>query len=189
MTVETKIYDLPPVNRAEALRYAGVLTPDGDMNELLDAGIAVLTERPSYSVCYCILPLEIRGNVCDFGAVSFESADLAENLAGCKRAAIFAATLGVEPDRLIIRYGRLLPSRGIMLSAVADERVEALCNAFCTDVNSVSPRFSPGYGDLPLEAQKKIFTLLDCPKKLGLTLNESLLMSPSKSVTAIVGVE
>ena len=51
------------------------------------------------------------------------------------------------------------------------------------------PRFSPGYGDLPLEMQKDIFSLLGCPSNVGITLNESLIMSPSKSVTAIVGIE
>lgn len=50
------------------------------------------------------------------------------------------------------------------------------------------PRFSPGYGDLPINMQKDIFAALDCPRKIGLSLNESLLMSPSKSVTAIIGV-
>ena len=49
-------------------------------------------------------------------------------------------------------------------------------------------RFSPGYGDLPLDVQKNIFPLLDCERKIGLTLNESLIMSPSKSVTAFVGM-
>ncbi len=50
------------------------------------------------------------------------------------------------------------------------------------------PRFSPGYGDLTLLAQKDIFAVLDCGKRIGLTLNDSLLMSPSKSVTAFVGI-
>lgn len=53
----------------------------------------------------------------------------------------------------------------------------------------LKPRFSAGYGDLPLEVQKDIFRVLDCPRKIGLTLNDSLLMSPTKSVTAIVGIE
>lgn len=50
------------------------------------------------------------------------------------------------------------------------------------------PRFSPGYGDLPLSAQREIFAVLDCGKRIGLMLNDSLLMSPSKSVTAFVGI-
>ena len=52
----------------------------------------------------------------------------------------------------------------------------------------IRDRFSPGYGDLSLALQKDIFAVLDCPRKIGITLNESLLMSPSKSVTAIIGV-
>ena len=36
--------------------------------------------------------------------------------------------------------------------------------------------------------QKDIFAALDCPRKISLSLNESLLMSPSKSVTAIIGI-
>ena len=50
------------------------------------------------------------------------------------------------------------------------------------------PRFSPGYGDLPLTAQREMFRMLECEKRIGVYLNESLLMSPSKSVTAIVGL-
>lgn len=50
------------------------------------------------------------------------------------------------------------------------------------------PRFSPGYGDLPLALQRDIFHALDCARKIGLTLNDSLMMSPAKSVTAIIGI-
>ena len=53
---------------------------------------------------------------------------------------------------------------------------------------SLRPRFSPGYGDLPLAVQREFMTLLDCAHLIGINLNESLLMSPSKSVTAIIGI-
>ena len=80
--------------------------------------------------------------------------------------------------------------------AIGAERVEALCDAFCADVKRRAaeeglcprPRFSPGYGDVPLELQRDIFRVLDCPRKIGLTLNGSLLMTPSKSVTAVIGL-
>ena len=80
-----------------------------------------------------------------------------------------------------------------MFQSIGAERIETLCDAFCKDISSelgvtLKPRFSAGYGDLPLEAQKDIFRVLDCSKKIGLTLNDSLLMSPTKSVTAIVGI-
>ena len=44
------------------------------------------------------------------------------------------------------------------------------------------------YGDLPLEVQTQFFQLLDCQRQIGLTLNDSLLMTPSKSVTAVFGI-
>ena len=52
----------------------------------------------------------------------------------------------------------------------------------------LKPRFSAGYGDLPLAVQKAIFSALELSQRIGLTLNESLLMTPSKSVTAIFGL-
>ena len=80
-----------------------------------------------------------------------------------------------------------------MFQAIGSERVESLCDELCRELEgewgTVRPRFSPGYGDLPLSLQKEIFALLDCGRSIGVALGENLLMSPSKSVTAIVGVK
>ena len=62
-------------------------------------------------------------------------------------------------------------------------RTEAAKEGFCT-----RPRFSPGYGDLPLSMQKQISMILNMPKEIGVSLTESYLMTPSKSVTALIGV-
>ena len=50
------------------------------------------------------------------------------------------------------------------------------------------PRFSPGYGDLPLDLQKDISRILNMPKEIGVSLTQTLLMTPSKSVTALIGL-
>ena len=84
----------------------------------------------------------------------------------------------------------------VCLQAIGAERIEALCNAFSLEMKneyaksgrSLRPRFSAGYGDLPLELQREIFNALGCERRIGLTLNDSLIMSPSKSVTAIIGI-
>ena len=47
------------------------------------------------------------------------------------------------------------------------------------------PRRSPGYGDLPLELSRTILNELDAPRKIGVSITESNLLVPSKSVTAI----
>ena len=130
------------------------------------------------------------------GFATVESAALRKNLQGCERAVVFAATVGLELDRMIAKAARLSPAKALLLQAIGAERIEALCDRFCQELSeelapmgqTLRPRFSPGYGDLPLTFQEEIFRVLDCPRKIGLSLNESLLMSPTKSVTALVGI-
>lgn len=155
-----------------------------------------VSESQSYldfRVCYEVFPLEIRDNECKIGDFTVISWDLANHLAGCKEAIVFAATLGSRFDRLISRYSLISPSRALILQGIGTERIESLCDAFCEFVISLYPsvtgRFSAGYGDMSLECQRDIFKALKCEKNIGLTLNKSLMMSPSKSVTAVVGIK
>ena len=112
------------------------------------------------------------------------------------RIILFAATVGAPFDRLIQKYSLLAPSKALIMQAIGAERVESLCDAFCekmdTDLSKdgkcLTPRVSPGYGDIPLAMQKDVFAVLDCPRKIGLTLDSSLMMSPTKSVTAVAGI-
>ena len=121
---------------------------------------------------------------------------LSRHLQNCPKVILFAATVGLTIDRMIQRHFVTEPAIAVWLNAIGSERVEALCRLFCTELKAdyaaegLVPieRFSPGYGDLPLAFQKDIFTLLDCPRKIGVTLNQSLLMSPEKSVSALVGL-
>ena len=188
-----KTYAAPKISEKEILRYAKTNTKDLSALELARNCLSELENKLKYMVCYQILNVKIQGNICDFGLFSIKSADLAKSLKNCSKVIVFAATVGVEIDRLINRYTRISPSRSLMLSAIGTERIEALCDEFCVDMIKqlglpLTPRFSPGYGDLPLETQKDIFNILDCNKNLGISLNESLLISPSKSVTAFAGI-
>ncbi|MBR4761991.1 MAG: Vitamin B12 dependent methionine synthase activation subunit [Clostridia bacterium] len=191
--VFTKTYDAPPVRKSEVLRYAGCKS-EGDLPAgFLDLCINEAANQLAYKVCFCIFDININGDICDLGGEAVRSRDLCKNLNGSKQAVIFAATVGVGIDRLIAKYGTVEPSRAVVLAAVGAERIEALCDTFCADMAAqtglyLKPRFSPGYGDLPLSFQKRIFALLDCQKHIGLGLGDSMLMSPSKSVTAIAGL-
>ena len=128
---------------------------------------------------------------------SLPSHDLARHLANCNEAVLLAATAGLALDRYIVREGRISPARALCAQAIGTERVEALCDAFCAQMNEMlksegthlTPRFSPGYGDLPLTAQHALFALLSPEKHVGVTLTDTLLMSPTKSVSAIAGIE
>ena len=187
-TVSVKSYAAPPLNCAEIWRYAGVKEPTAELEALLADCLRQTEKKLSYRVCWT------EDRTLPFGNERF--ADLEEHLRGCESVILFAATVGGELDRLITREQLLSPAKAVLLSALGAERVEALCDAFCADVEAEAKerglyprsRFSPGYGDLPLRVQKDFFRTLDLTRKMGMTLNESLLMYPTKSVTAIIGL-
>jgi hypothetical protein len=193
MITHTKTYEAPPIRRREILRYAGCAEADAATALLMEDCLTEAADALTYKVCYRELPVKIDGEKCDFGTFSVFSHQLARNLENCTRVILLAATVGVGIDRLIQKYSRIAPSRALMMQAIGAERIEALCDAFCDDTEkemgvSLRPRFSPGYGDLPLSVQKDIISLLEAPKRIGLSLNDSLLMSPTKSVTAFAGI-
>ena len=181
--IVVKTYNEPQFCEKEILRYASCRNEDSEILALVRSCIDEVRRKLSYKVCYQEFDMPIETN----------SKMLLKNLENCSSVIIFAATIGVEIDRLIAKYGRISPSRALMMQAIGAERIEALCDEFCEDLKNernvnLSPRFSPGYGDLSLEVQKDIFDILDCSRKIGISLNDSLLMSPSKSVTAFVGI-
>ena len=190
-TVLTKTFEPPAPDFAEAVRYAG-LPKTADVPDLLKAVFSELAPALSYKVCYAEYPIARNGDVLDLGFAAVQSANLATNLDGCDRVVLFAATVGLAPDKLAEKYRRLSPEKALYANAVGAERVESLCDAFCAflaETNATKPRFSPGYGDLPLTLQTEIFAALDCPRKIGVTLTDTLLMTPTKSVTALVGLK
>ena len=192
-TVLTKTYNNLPFDKKEVLRYADCKDLSPKIEALLNECIEEAIQTLSYKVCYCILPINIWGNTIDFGAFKVNSEKLTINLKKCEKAVLFGATLGTDFDRLIMKYGKLSPTKALFFQAIGATMIETLCDEFCKDIKAelnvnLKPRFSPGYGDLDLSCQKSIFKLLDCSKKIGLTLNDSLLMSPTKSVTAFVGI-
>ncbi len=189
---------LPDVNAREVLRYMGCKDADAELAamlaDVLDECRDVFDQA---AVCYTVVTVERENGHLLIGGHPVESRDLQKALDGCQRALLFGATVGVGIDRLIARYSRVSPSRALCLQALGAERIEALCDAFCNGYakraeqvgERLRPRFSAGYGDLSLAVQKDWFRILDCHKKIGLSLNESLVMSPAKSVTAIAGIE
>lgn len=190
-------YSAPPYDEREVLRYAGVRGEAPEAVELMRNCLNEAREVFSYRVCFAEFLVSECGGELDLGFCRTASCDLKKALKGCESIILFAATVGVGIDRLIARYSALSPSRSLMFQAIGTERAEALCDAFCRDIEdekreagaALGRRFSPGYGDLPLELQRDIFAVLDCPRKICVSLGDSLLMSPSKSVTAVIGVK
>ncbi len=195
-TVFTKIYDAPEFNKKEILRYAGCKEEFDGILDLIDECIEECKNMLTYRICYAEFEISLLQNEVKFPFMKVLSDALSKNLSACKTAIVFAATVGIGIDRLITKYGKISPLKAVVFQAIGAERIESLCDVFNKDLADdfnrkqlfIRPRFSPGYGDFCLEKQADIFRALDCSKKIGVSLNESLLMSPSKSVTAIIGV-
>ena len=191
-----KTYFPPEIKRSEIFRYAGVKTPDEKLNALLSECLKETEGKLTYKVCYKTFPVTANGNEIDLSFCKTTSKDLKVNLDGATEIILFAATIGLYVDRLIAKYNLLSPVKALFFQAIGAERIESLCDAFNEDITNelekkgkfTRPRFSAGYGDFGIEFQKDIFAALSVDKNIGVKLNDSLLMTPSKSVTAIIGV-
>ena len=191
--IYTKHYPSPSLDHREILRYAGCRETTPEVETLLNECLREAREFSACKVCWGEFPVYFYENQVDLGFATITSSSLANHLASCDKIILFAATIGLTPDRLITRYSSLSPSKALFFQAMGAQQIEALCNLFNDEIRKqyalTCPRFSPGYGDLPLSLQQDIFRVLDCPRKIGLSLNDSLLMTPTKSVTAIIGIK
>lgn len=181
------------VDKKEILRYLRVAKSDSNVDvlveECLNSALAIASPKA--------VVLESEFEILDeeqvkFDFATFKSRSLVSTLNGYEKAYVFCATIGIELDRMIERYSKILPSKGAVLHAVGSALIESFCdhvNGILVDGKNSTRRFSPGYGDLSLEYQRDIIKFLDAERKIGIILADSLLMTPSKSVTAIIGVK
>lgn len=197
----------------EVYRYAGIFgkgnfSPDDQLSKLTEDAVKEIAETMNCRGIYIRFPLKITESDqitydgkslydISFGNVNFSSHFLGLNLQSCNSIYLFAATLGPAVDKAIQKASRINAAKAVMLQASGAMFIEKYCDClmdFLSEVESkegniLCPRFSPGYGDIPLEMQKTFFELLQCQKNLALTLNNSLIMSPEKSVTAFIGIK
>ena len=191
-TILVKNYAPMPFDKSEILRYAQAKGESPELDLIIDECIGEVSDKLLYKVCYGEFDISVDQPNIDFGFMNITSKDLSKNLKDCKKTVVFGATVGIELDRLILRYGRISPVKALIFQAIGAERIEALADAFNNEIKEkyiTVPRFSAGYGDFSVYKQTDIFNILDCGRKIGLTLNDSMMMSPTKSVTAIIGIK
>lgn len=154
--------------------------------------VGKFNEKAKYRYAYCVSPVTVAEKCCDFGFASVESVALSSLLSGCEGAIFLATTAGIDVDRLISRLGAISRTDAFLADAVGSAAAESFCDIICSELNKrfdCTKRFSPGYADLPLEFQSALLDRLDSPASVGITLNSSLLMTPMKSITAIIGIK
>ena len=180
----------------EALRYMRAAKADPETRRLVEETAEMLEKRLRPRFLWRSFPIDRRG-----GEIRLEGAGmtlpgtLAEKmLAECDTAALMIATLGAGFDRMMQEWEKRDMARAAVMDVCGSAWTEAVCDEAEEEIRSRFPgrfltdRFSPGYGDLPLQLQAGFLQALDAGRKLGITANESYLLLPCKSVTAIIGL-
>ena len=137
------------------------------------------------------------GIALESGALVLTGRNIARPPDGCPLACLLAVTLGMESERMIARLQATSPLDALLFDACASSMTEEAAQAASqriaelADEAGVVPtkRFSPGFGDLPLELQPQVLAALDTGTLLGIHTGSTHLMTPMKSVTAIVGLK
>jgi hypothetical protein len=188
------------ISKSEIFRYLGYKNQEYDketellVNDVTEKLLAVIEPKSlygEYSLCILDDKIIIGGQT----GMTINSSSLKTNLTGCTGVILFSATLGPEADALIRRYQVISIARAAVAQAVSTELIEAYCNETVNTLKDekikdgyyLRPRFSAGYGDFKLSHQRDFFRMLDITKKIGIYLNDECLMSPTKSVTAVIG--
>ena len=109
---------------------------------------------------------------------------------------MLGATLGIEADMLMKRYSVTEISKAVVVQACAAAMLEEYLDDWQEELREqkreegyfLRPRFSPGYGDFDIHHQEDMLRMLDSARKIGLTMTDAHMLSPSKSVTAVIGM-
>ena len=181
----------------EALRYlgAGGRAPE-ELRREVSAVAAVLTAalRPRYT--YRVFSLVREGDrfLLPEAGITLSGRSAGRMLAQCSQAVLLACTLGTAFDTMLRTEQARDMARAVILDTCGSAWVEAGCDEAERELAARMPgryltdRFSPGYGDLPLDLQPAICAALDLRRRIGVHVTGSLLLNPAKSVTAVIGL-
>lgn len=188
------------IDKKEALRYMGYRGQKRDekLDRLLDDCISEVKDVSKESFTYEIFDIEEKEEGLHLLGTTLvlQGKAVGRHLRKSEKCAVMAATLGIEIDKRISYYSRTDLTRGMVLDACATAAVEALCDTVQEEIRikagelglEITGRFSPGYGDFPIDIQRHIVRVLRTYERIGLSVNECSIMIPRKSVTAVIGM-
>lgn len=199
-------YAIDSVDRAEVLRYLGYsgqpMTPELDarIDGVVDRCLAIAQPAGVWR----IFEVVSRGETPDgrpavrLAGTSLElvGESMREHMAGAAAVGVMAATAGMGVERELRRLALTDHVEQVIFDAAGTTTVERAADACEASLVAAAAerglhtnfRFSPGYGDMPLETQPVLLDALDARRRLGISLSKTLLMTPTKSVTAVVGM-
>jgi hypothetical protein len=161
-------------------------------DELLSRCFDEFNQTVNYKYAYVKVPVSTTNDICDFGFATVKSASLSRVIASSKEAFIMAVSTGIEVDRLITKLYLKNDPSAFFVDAIGSAAVESLAdhinNKISENLNTTN-RFSPGYADFPLEFQRDLLSRINANQTVGITLSENLMMTPMKSITAVIGIK
>lgn len=184
------------INIKEVYRYMGIKSSEEiskDLDLKVNKIIKEAQEAAEFKTVSKYFNIERKEEILNLGFCQTSSKALKKNLCGCEKILLFAATLGMNYERRLSFFSESSPFDALVWHAAGTEILEKKADDFLKQKSQedkvfFKPRFSPGYGDLPLELQKDIFSALKPEKYIGAYLTNSMLMVPSKTITALAGV-
>ncbi len=196
----------PRVDRREMLRYLGYAgqTIDEELSQRIEAVVEELeltVEPHGVRRVFAVdaTQLDNMGNPCIRLAgtqIELQGRDIYRHLKDARFCAVLACTLGMRAERRLRTLGSQQPLESAVYDAACSAYVEAAVEQMDTQVKAVARRvelrgnwrFSPGYGDCPLTCQRNIIATLNATRAIGLTVTDTELLMPTKSVTALIGL-
>jgi len=187
------------VNYNEVLKYLGYRK--GGIDESIDKKIKsmaeLVQEKAEPKVCCTILKISSNDPLLfERTEAQFLGEDIKNHLKDSFECVFMAATLGREIDICQRRLSTVDMTDSVIFDSCASSAIESVCNSFSAELEReyekkglfITDRFSPGYGDMPIDSQRDVVNILQAEKKIGLYLNRSMMMEPVKSVTALIGI-
>lgn len=189
---------LTDINRAEAFRYMGLL---GEIPE----NIVTLADECESRLIAAATPkfYWIYADIADISEETVTLAghklvlrgkDISEHLNGCFGTALLCATLGDGVDKLLRTVQAEDMAKALTVDAFASAAVEQVCDIAEKEIGErfadkfTTWRFSPGYGDFPLECQGDFLAAVNAMRTVGVCVTDGGLLTPTKSVTAVIGI-
>lgn len=189
---------LTKLNRSEAIRYLGYggSTPDEKTLLIINDCEKKLLECISPAYVYRVFDITSNGEsvIVEGTSLSLEGDDIKAHLDKCKKCVLMCATISAGADRLIRQLEAVDMTKAVITDCLASAAVEQVCDIAEEEIKSgledcfFTWRFSPGYGDFPINIQKDFLEVLNAAKRIGVNTTESMILTPRKSVTAVMGI-
>lgn len=185
------------IRTREAVRYLGYgkYAIDERILELIQECFQELEQISSMRFIYRIFEMNSQNeNEIKIGQIKIYSKNLYKNLQECHAIIVMGATLGSGVDRQMKRYAVTDMTKAVVMQACAAAFLEEFCDEKQKELEELQkgfylrPRFSPGYGDFSILHQKDLLQMIDASKTIGLTMTDGYMLTPTKSVTAVIGI-